>query len=50
MISSWRAHNVEMTKKMKKALRSLLPFTEPVIGSEEAVVDVFCNFIDDGGG
>jgi hypothetical protein len=54
-ISSWPAHNAEMTKKMKKTQRSLPPFgwdTEPIIGSEvieEAFVDVFCDLIYGGG-
>ena len=55
-ISSWPAHNAEMTKKMKKTQRSLPPFgwdTEPIIGSEEVIeeafVDVFCDLIYGGG-
>ncbi|KAJ3494973.1 hypothetical protein NLJ89_g10702 [Agrocybe chaxingu] len=55
-ISSWPSQNTEMTRKLKKAQKSLPAFgwdTEPVIGSEEVIeeafVDVFCDLIYGGG-
>jgi len=55
-ISTWPAHNAEMSKKLKKTEKSLPSFgwdTEPVIGNEEVIeeafVDVFCDLIYGGG-
>ena len=55
-ISTWPAHNAEMSKKLKKTEKSLPPFgwdTEPVIGNEEVIeeafIDVFCDLIYGGG-
>ncbi|KAI6024223.1 hypothetical protein EDC04DRAFT_2574384 [Pisolithus marmoratus] len=55
-ITSWPAHNADITKKIKKTQRTLPPFgwdTEPVMGSEEVIeeafLDVFCDLVYGGG-
>ncbi|KIO02487.1 hypothetical protein M404DRAFT_956908 [Pisolithus tinctorius Marx 270] len=55
-ITSWPAHNADITKKLKKTQRALPPFgwdTEPVMGSEEVIeeafLDVFCDLVYGGG-
>ncbi|KAG6841180.1 hypothetical protein C0991_001106 [Blastosporella zonata] len=55
-ISSWPAHNAEMSKKLKKTEKALPSFgwdTEPVVVNEEVIeepfVDVFCDLIYGGG-
>lgn len=55
-VSTWPAHNAEMSKKLKKTQKLLPPFgwdTEPVVGSEEVIedafVDVFCDLVYGGG-
>ncbi|KAG6919716.1 hypothetical protein DXG01_002662 [Tephrocybe rancida] len=55
-ISSWPAHNAEMSKKLKKTEKALPPFgwdTEPVVVNEEVIeepfLDVFCDLVYGGG-
>ena len=55
-ISSWPEQQADITRKLKKTQKSLLPFgwdTEPVMGTEavieEAFVDVFCDLVYGGG-
>lgn len=55
-VNSWPAHSAEITRKLKKAQKSLPTFgwdTEPVMGSEEVIeeafVDVFCDLVYGGG-
>lgn len=55
-ISTWPTQNAEITKKLKKTHKSLPAFgwdTEPVVGSEEVIeevfTDVFCDLIYGGG-
>ncbi|KAF8631654.1 hypothetical protein AX17_005056 [Amanita inopinata Kibby_2008] len=55
-ISSWPAHNAEISKKLKKMEKALPHFgwdTEPVIFNEEVIeeafIDVFCDLVYGGG-
>jgi hypothetical protein len=55
-ISPWPEHQADLTCKLKKTQKSLLPFgwdTEPIIGAEviieEAFMDVFCDLMYGGG-
>jgi len=50
-ISSWPEQQADITRKLKKTQKSLLPFgwdTEPAMGTEviiEALTDVFCDLM-----
>jgi hypothetical protein len=55
-ISPWPEHQADLTCKLKKTQKSLLPFgwdTEPIMGAEviieEAFMDVFCDLMYGGG-